>query len=1269
MASTVSGPEASQHAGSSRFEIRGKLGAGGMGVVYRALDRVRGAEVALKVLSRVTGRDVYRFKREFRALADVAHPNLVGLYELHTTGDEWFLTMELVDGVTFIEWVRPTDALPVLPPSVPSPPPRTPVDSTAPTRPVPAGTARGVTRRLQPLPGAVDTQRLNDALYQLCDTVHAMHQAGKLHRDIKPSNVLVDARGRVVLLDFGLVADMDGAVEERTHEVAAAVGTPAYMSPEQAFDRPLSRASDWYSVGVTLYEALTGRRPIDLQGGTPGPSFEILPPAPVELNPDAPLELSELCSALLAQDPGLRPSGEAVLEALGREPSPASRELAISLQTVPFVGRERELEALAAAFKRARGGYGTVVLVRGVSGMGKSALLRHFLEEVASDTPEAIILRGRCYARESVPFKTLDTVVDALTTHLLGLPESDLGTLLPPDVEALARLFPATRRVRAIAQPARRGLQPPDPVELRRRAFGALRELLARLAARAPVIIELDDLQWGDADSGNFLSELILHPEAAPLLLVLAHRAEDEQLSPLLAALRGARTRLAAGARDAPMGFEEITLEPLSDAESRRLVRAVAGESGARAREVVEDAGGSPLFLSEMARAGAAGRSLDEVVQARVARLPEAARRLAHLCAVAAHPLRQAVALRAAGLSGEGTLLAALRAEHLLRVRRSGDAQPELETYHDRVRTAIAATISADEQRELHRALALALEQESAPDREALVVNWLGAGEPERAAAHARLAAIAAEERLAFHRAADLYALALAHGEQQGAPARSLRTRMGHALMHSGRLAESADAFAAAAAGASSEAERLELRRLELEQLLRGGQLERGMALASEMLAGLGLRVPGSRARALLSMLTQRLLLRLRGLDFKERDVAVIEPGKLARLDLLQSLSIGFSFVNPIYGRALQSRLVREVLGFGEPHYVGIAFCLEIGYLSAQGGPGYLPACELGARTIMLGRRLGDGKMVGYAQADMGLASFLSGRFREARERIREGEQSLRDHGVNVRWELDLCEFFAVSTAWYLGDAREAVRLVSKYLHDADERGDAYAQRGLRGWRGNVGWLIVGRPEEARAQLASVARPLEPGQAAQLGHYYEMMSEALIDLYEGAGARAHERVEKLWPALERALLTKVQSVAIEGHYLRARAALAAARHTQNAANAPNAPSSDTLRFVSMCARRIEAERMPWGIALATAARAGVARLAGESTAELDLLRSAAARFDELDMALFAAATRRRLGAVLGGDEGRALTQAAHTVFQAQAVADAAALSRVLLGLD
>src|SRR4249919_2856462 len=93
--------------GAGRFEVRGTLGAGGAGTVYRAYDRQLQREVALKLLRQASGRDLYRFKREFRARANIVHPNLAALHELHATEGDWYYTMELVEGVWFIDWVRP----------------------------------------------------------------------------------------------------------------------------------------------------------------------------------------------------------------------------------------------------------------------------------------------------------------------------------------------------------------------------------------------------------------------------------------------------------------------------------------------------------------------------------------------------------------------------------------------------------------------------------------------------------------------------------------------------------------------------------------------------------------------------------------------------------------------------------------------------------------------------------------------------------------------------------------------------------------------------------------------------------------------------------------------------------------------------------------------------------------------------------------------------------------------------------------------------------
>ena len=236
----------------ARFTIQGRLGSGGMGVVYRAFDCERGETIALKTMRKVDPVALYRFKHEFRTLADLSHPNLVSLYELIAVGNLWFFTMELIDGIDFISFVS-----------------RSPMQSEEldlaahgwsdiRTSTPPGCPTRDDVHRDAPLP--LTMGRLRWAMRQLAEGVHALHEAGKLHRDIKPTNVLVTEAGRVVLLDFGLAADLErsGSLQNPEGHI---VGTISYMSPEQASDLLISPASDWYSVGVMLYQALTGRLP------------------------------------------------------------------------------------------------------------------------------------------------------------------------------------------------------------------------------------------------------------------------------------------------------------------------------------------------------------------------------------------------------------------------------------------------------------------------------------------------------------------------------------------------------------------------------------------------------------------------------------------------------------------------------------------------------------------------------------------------------------------------------------------------------------------------------------------------------------------------------------------------------------------------------------------------------------------------------------------------------------------------------------------------
>src|SRR5512143_2005473 len=297
--------EAEDFRGTERFRVLRRLGAGSYGTVYEVFDRERGASVALKVLKQADPAAIYRFKKEFRALADVTHPNLVELYELMSDGTRWFFTMELIDGVPFLSHLRGGHR--------PSFKERTVADSLGARRETDTVEIPIAKRRPAPEP---DWDRLRSLFLRLAEGVSALHAAGCVHRDIKPSNVMVTRDGRVVILDFGLVAELALPRLDRSSGLHA-VGTPAYMSPEQAKGCAVGEASDWYSVGVMLYEAVTGVLPFE------GETIELLtsklrdaPISPRERVPGVPEDLDLLCRELLQVEERKRPSGAEILERL-----------------------------------------------------------------------------------------------------------------------------------------------------------------------------------------------------------------------------------------------------------------------------------------------------------------------------------------------------------------------------------------------------------------------------------------------------------------------------------------------------------------------------------------------------------------------------------------------------------------------------------------------------------------------------------------------------------------------------------------------------------------------------------------------------------------------------------------------------------------------------------------------------------------------------------------------------------------------------------------
>lgn len=255
-----------------RYRIATRIAAGGMGEVWSGLDDVTGRPVAVKVMHPHTADELLfaqRFRDEARHAASLVHPNIIDVYDCGDDDGLAFLVMELVPGGTVAQLIESSGRL----------------------RPA---TVRSIVR-------------------QVASALGIAHRAGLVHRDVKPSNILVRPDGVAKLTDFGIVHATDGAGLTRPGEM---IGSPHYISPEQAAGAPASPASDLYSLGAVAHEMLTGNKPFDR--GTPlAIALAHVMDPPPELPADTPADLAAVVGALLAKDPAGRPaSTEALLELL-----------------------------------------------------------------------------------------------------------------------------------------------------------------------------------------------------------------------------------------------------------------------------------------------------------------------------------------------------------------------------------------------------------------------------------------------------------------------------------------------------------------------------------------------------------------------------------------------------------------------------------------------------------------------------------------------------------------------------------------------------------------------------------------------------------------------------------------------------------------------------------------------------------------------------------------------------------------------------------------
>jgi eukaryotic-like serine/threonine-protein kinase len=838
-----------------------------------------------------------------------------------------------------------------------------------------------------------------------------------------------------------------------------------------------------------------------------------------------------------------------------------------------------------------------------------------------------------------------------LTRYLLSLPEGKAEALMPGDVLSLARLFPVMLQVDCVFNAPQREQEIPDPFMLRRRAFAALRELLGRVSDRQPLVLYIDDLQWSDADSTTLLQDLLLPPDSPPLFLLASFRTEDVQMKAFLKLLlEGTGTDTC----------REVRLTALSISEARNLVRHLLG-STAPATELVVDsivreARGNPFLLEQLARYASSsdqtsttGISLSVMLEERLSHLPKGARQFVDALAVTGRPINPEIVYQAAGLAGdELPLISSLRAAQFLR---SGGGDHTVEIYHDRIRETLVSILDRASIIRIHRRLAQAIEARGIDDPEALFEHYLGAGERVHAATQAAIAARKAAEALAFDRAALFYRRALELAPAKGPELIDLKRGLAEALANAGRPAEAAEAFRDVAQD-TSPSHSLDFTRRAAEQLLMGGHIKEGLELIRSVLAAVGFSLPLGPRRALLSLLVKRLQIRLRGLDFVERQAAEIAEADLFRIDICWAVAAGLGAVDLILGADFQSRQLLLSLRSGEPYRVARAMSFEVAQTASRGGPARKRALQIARKAEELALRAGHPHAIGLSMWAKGVAAYLVGNWKEAAELSERAAEILRDRCTGVTWELSIAHRFMLGSFLYLGELAEVSRRVPVLLSAALEQGNLLAATDLR-TRMNLIWLVADDPNQAREEVIEALK-VWPQEGFHLQHYSSLFALAQIELYTGDGEVAWRHIQGQWKALENSMLLRIQALRIEAVHLQARAALATAGRKK-----------DRLAIARKLTRSIAREQMPWADPLVYLLQAAIARQSGDVSQTSKLLSEAVDASDRADMRLYAAAARRRLGEVLGGDHGGALIAEAETWMRTQKIRNPLLMTRML----
>jgi tetratricopeptide (TPR) repeat protein len=552
---------------NGRYVVKRFLGEGGKKKVYLAHDTLLDRDIAFALI-KMEGLDEAaqeRVSREAQAMGRLgSHPHIVTVFDIGDEAGQPYLVLPLLPGGDVEGLIEKADGH------------RLPIE--------------------QAIKLAIDT----------CQGLEFAHSKGIVHRDLKPGNVWLAEDGRAMIGDFGLAVAMD---RSRLTQAGMMVGTVSYMPPEQAMGGEITPRSDLYSLGAMLYEMVCGRPPFvgDESVAIIGQHLNTPPVAPAWHRPDCPPGMEALILRLLEKDPSKRPgAAREVREALtltlshrergsASEPSPSGRGQGEGSQGPDplyrgaFVGREPELRQLRDAYDAATSGQGSLAMVVGEPGIGKTALCEQLATYVAMRGGKALV--GHCYEEGSLSLPYL-AFVEALRTYVLAREPAGLRADLGSAGPEVARIVSEVRD-RADVQPSAASGDPDDD---RWRLLQAVTSFLRNAASVQPLLIVLEDLHWADRGTLDLLLHVARNLQGSRLLIIGTYRdVEVDRAHPLSSTLAELR-RVGS--------LPRLQLRGLTVEEVQRMYGFIRGQevTWARAEAVHRQTEGNPLFVQEVIR-------------------------------------------------------------------------------------------------------------------------------------------------------------------------------------------------------------------------------------------------------------------------------------------------------------------------------------------------------------------------------------------------------------------------------------------------------------------------------------------------------------------------------------------------------------------------------------------------------------------------------------------------------------------------------------------